>query len=279
MMSAELLRWGVLLAFALASGLCLQALRLRLLAAKYQAPAPVLTRGEELTEQQRQLEQAGFAAPDAVANLRRAKLLCALLAAIAGAFFGGLLVSGGGLRLYMQGIFALGFGLLGLFLPTIYVDRRRRAWRLRVHNAVPDALDFMQVCMEAGQSVDAALMRVTDELDTMHPELAQTFRRLTEALAAGASRQAAFAQMADETENEDLRQFANMMEQVTAMGASVSHTLRQFTDDLRDRKIRTTEARANLLPTKMTLGSMLFTVPPLLIVLLAPAVSQLLNYL
>lgn len=276
-MEPELLRWSVLLGFGLASGLFLQAWRLgRLAPPEPEAPAaPSLTRPEERSELQRQLEQAGFTAPSAVANLRRAKLLSALVFAglgVALAQWIGLAPPRGTI---LQMIFGVGFGLAGVFLPTFVIDRRRRQHRERIRRAVPDAMDFMQVCMEAGQSVDAALLRVTEELEVMHPDLAVKFRRLSESLAAGASRSSAFEQLALDADNDDLRQFANMLDQATSLGASVSHTLRNFTLDLRDQRIRRTEAKANVLPTKMTLGSMLFTVPPLLIVLLAPSLTRL----
>lgn len=276
-MDLELLRWGVLLGFGLASGLLLQAWRLGRLAPPPPTPeaGPSLTRLEERSELQRQLEQAGFTNPRAIGHLRRAKVLLALLCGGLGVFMVQQLGLSSTRAAILQLLFGIGFGLAGLFGPTLYIDRRRSQHRERIRLAVPDALDFMQVCMEAGQSVDAALKRVTEELETMHPDLAIKFRRLSEALAAGASRSVAFEQLALDADNDDLRQFANVLDQATSLGASVSQTLRSFTVDLRDQRIRRTEAKANVLPTKMTLGSMLFTVPPLLIVLLAPSLTRL----
>lgn len=237
-------------------------------------PPPLLAArpaGQKQAPLQRQLAQAGFDHPQAAAWFMQIKWLCAGLGAGAGL---GLLALMPPREHGIQiAVAATGF-LLGFLLPTWVIDRRRRGFRSRIALALPDALDFMLISVEAGQSIDMALLRVATELDEIHPEMAARFHALVEALSAGASRQDAFLRLAQETENEDLRQFATIVVQAVEMGTPVVQTLRVFTADLRDRRIRRVEERANLLPTKMTLGTMVFTVPPLLILLLAPAVYR-----
>ena len=162
-------------------------------------------------------------------------------------------------------------------MPVMYVDRRRAAYRQRIARGLPDALDLMLICIEAGQSVDMAVRRTALELQSVHPDLADGLRIVTEELAAGVERHTAFSQLAEDTGNEDLRALASVIAQSVNMGTPIAHTFRIFAADLRDKRIRKVEEKVNMLPTKMTLGTMMFTVPPLLILLLAPAVYRLMN--
>lgn len=231
----------------------------------------------DAAELRRQLFQAGFSHPEAARYFTMAKVglaigMVALVAAL-------LVLSAplAALAPVKKAIALVAAFLTGYFLPTMIVDRRRKAWQKRIAIALPDALDFMLVCVEAGQTTDLALMRVAEEMAPVHPDLSARLHALTEALTAGAERQDAWNRLSQETGNDDLRQLATIIVQSGTMGTPVSHTLRVFSADLRDRRVRQIEERANVLPTKMTLGTMLFTVPPLLILLLAPAVFRLMT--
>lgn len=230
--------------------------------------------GERSTEMRRQLFQAGFDHPSAVTYFTYSKVICALCLLLAALL---LIRHAPALsnqpQLSKLGILCLGF-VCGYFLPVTFIDRRRKAWLTRIQRALPDALDFMLICVEAGQSTDVAIKRVADELAPVHPELAARFLALTEALAAGADRHEAWLKLAQITGNDDLRQLAGIILQSASMGTPIAQTLRVFAADLRDQRVRRVEERANVLPTKMTLGTMMFTVPPLLILLLAPAIYR-----
>lgn len=230
--------------------------------------------GRDQRAEVRMLAQAGFSHPTAVQIFYAAKFAVAAIAAGLAAL--ALMVSdrpsvGGPL---MKILLTLVAAALGFWLPSFVIDKRRAAWKKRISHAIPDALDFMLVCVEAGQSLDLAAQRVAVELSNVHPDLAERFHALTKALAAGADRQDAFATLAQSTESDDLRQFATLVVQSATMGTPVAHSLRVFAADLRDRRIRKVEERAGVLPTKMSLGTMMFTVPPLLVLLLAPAVFR-----
>ena len=225
-------------------------------------------------ELRRHLSQAGFTHPDAVRMLTWAKLGGAVLgfglAMLVVPMVPVLAGMAPEMRLVFQGVIAL----FGYFIPVMVVDKRRAAWLKRIELALPDALDFMLICVEAGQSTDIAVKRVAEELAPVHPELSAGFISLTEALAAGAERQEAWMRLSHDTDNDDLRQLATIIVQSASMGTPVAHTLRVFSADLRDQRVRRIEEKANILPTKMTLGTMMFTVPPLLILLLAPALYR-----
>lgn len=225
----------------------------------------------------RQLFQAGFRHPKAMRWYLYAKVGFAILGLLIAMILLGIVPQlqdrGPLARLGLQLIMAV----MGYFVPVMVVEKRRKAWLKRIEIALPDALDFMLICVEAGQSTDVSVMRVAEELAPVHPELSAGLVTLTEALAAGADRQEAWLRLAYETSNDDLRQLANIILQSSTLGTPVAQTLRVFSADLRDRRVRKIEERANVLPTKMTLGTMMFTVPPLLILLLAPAIYRIVS--
>lgn len=231
-----------------------------------------------LTPMARQLAEAGFEHPWAVQAFYLIKVLSTVMG-----FVLGLLAAASPwlieLPLLQRAALISVTALLGYFLPTLLLDKRRAAWRHRIEIAIPDALDFMLVCVEAGQSIDMAAARVAVELEGVHPDLAVRFADLTKELAAGASREEAFMHLAQVTDNSDLRQYATLVLQSSTLGTPMAHTLRVFSADLRDRRIRRVEERANVLPTKMTLGTMMFTVPPLLVLLMTPAIYRLITAL
>lgn len=226
-----------------------------------------------------QLREAGFTHPSAVQLYLLAKFGLGLGAAALAFAAWSNIPALSRIDAKMAGVMALTCGALGYWAASAYIDKRRAAWRRRITVAVPDALDFMLVCVEAGQSIDLAAHRLAAELEGLHPDLAVHFRDLTEELAAGASREEAFEHLALATGNVDLRQFGRIVVQSSTLGTPMAQSLRAFATDLRDQRVRLVEEKANVLPTKMTLGTMLFTVPPLLILLLTPAVYRVLTML
>ncbi|MBJ2149353.1 type II secretion system F family protein [Paracoccus sp. IB05] len=229
------------------------------------------------SELRRQLFQAGFHHPKAVRWFLYAKVGFAIVALLLSLILLRVMPQLRDLAPLPQLGFQLVMAVLGYFIPVMIVDRRRTAWLKRIEIALPDALDFMLICVEAGQSTDIAVMRVAEELAPVHPDLSAGLVNLTEALAAGADRQEAWLKLVYETGNQDLRQLATIILQSSTMGTPVAQTLRVFSADLRDQRVRKIEERANILPTKMTLGTMMFTVPPLLILLLAPAIYRIVS--
>jgi len=111
----------------------------------------------------------------------------------------------------------------------------------------------------------------------IHPELAERFAATSEALKAGEDRADAFARLAYVTDNLDLQSFAAVVLQASSMGTPISDTFRIYAEEQRERRFSRIEEKANMLPTKMTLGTMVFTVPSLLLLLLTPAVYSILQ--
>lgn len=226
---------------------------------------------------QRQLAQAGFTNPSAVALFNLSKALAGLIGLGAG-YFGLAWFQGHVPNFTILTVSALTIAFCAAYMiPALWISARQEAYKQRLEKALPDALDLLQICMEAGQSLDQSIIRTARELHPVHPELAAHLDWAAEAILAGMDRGEAFRRIAAETENEDIGALGNALVQTVRMGTPVAQTLTVYTDDLRDKRLRKVESKANILPTKMTLGTMFFTVPPLLLLLLTPAILRIMG--
>lgn len=160
--------------------------------------------------------------------------------------------------------------VLGFYGPVLWLRARIKKRVRAIENSLPNALDLLQVAMEAGLGFDAAMVRVSHELAHAAPDISQEFMILQLERQAGKERQAAFLDMADRVSVEELRSFANVILQSNQFGTSVSNALSQFSKDMRfDRELRAQE-KANRLPVQMSAVMALCMMPVLLLICLAP---------
>lgn len=163
-------------------------------------------------------------------------------------------------------------GLIGYYLPRYWVTRRLQMRQEEIENGFPDALDMMLVCVEAGQSLDQAIVRVAKEIEVGYPALATEFDTVANELKAGKERISVLKDMSERAGVQDVASFVTVMIQSATFGTSIADALRVYAAEMRDKRVMRAEEKANVLPTKLTLGTMMFTVPPLLIVLMGPSV-------
>ncbi len=163
-------------------------------------------------------------------------------------------------------------GLVGYMGPKYWVTRRREARIEAITNGFPDALDMMLVCVEAGQSLDQAIIRVAREIRAGFPDLADEFETVANEMKAGKDRTAVLRDMSERTGVDDVASFVTVLIQSSTFGTSIADALRVYASEMRDKRVMRAEEKANTLPTKMTLATMMLTVPPLLIILLGPSV-------
>jgi len=235
-------------------------------------------RDEKRSEQRkRQLFQAGFPGPNQMYYFTISKLVVGTLTMCVMAVLIAMMPALHQPGLLQWPIFLSLSFLLGFALPGVVVALRAQRYVDRIAKGLPDALDLMLVCVEAGQSLDISLVRVARLMRDLHPELAERFAATADALKAGENRESAFNKLAYLTDNADLAAFARVMLQASEMGTPVADTFRVFAADQRTRRMRRIEEQANVLPTKMTLGTMIFTVPPFLLLMLTPAIYSILN--
>lgn len=172
-----------------------------------------------------------------------------------------------------------GGGLAGWLAPNYWVTRRRQARQTEIANGFPDALDLMLICVEAGQSLDQALLRVADEIEHAHASLAEEFQIVSLEVRAGKDRAQVLRDFAARAGVSDVSSFVTVLIQSTQFGTSVGDALRIYAAEMRDKRILRAEEKANTLPTKLTLGTMFFTVPPLMIILIGPSLVDIVRVL
>ncbi len=160
----------------------------------------------------------------------------------------------------------------GYYIPRYWVDKRVEQRKTEIIQGFPDALDLMLVCVEAGQSLDQSIIRVGKESRVGYPALADEFDMVAQEVKAGKERISVLKDMAERVGVPDVASFVTTLIQSATFGTSIADALRVYSADMRDKRIMRAEEKANMLPTKLTLGSMLFTVPPLLIILIGPSV-------
>lgn len=218
------------------------------------------------------LLRARYTHPQAVPLFYGARLIC--LVAFPVAFF----VAVPFLPDNLPGWFPLagsGFlALFGLMLPGIIVDRRIQKGERECSDGFPDMMDLLVACVEAGLSLDAAVLRVSEELESRHRELSLNLKTLALEMRAGRARKAAWRAFADRVGLEEASSLATMLRQSEEMGTSLGETLRVFSSDMRQRRMLMAEEKAMALPAKMTVPLILFVFPVLLGVLIVPAIIR-----
>ncbi len=160
----------------------------------------------------------------------------------------------------------------GYYLPTYWVERRLQTRQQLITEGFPDALDMMLVCVEAGQSLDQSIARVAREVAPAYPDLAEEFEIVSQEVRAGKERVAVLRDMSERVGLADITSFVTTMIQSATFGTSIAEALRVYSAEMRDKRVMRAEEKANTLPTKLTLGTMLFTVPPLMVILIGPSI-------
>jgi tight adherence protein C len=170
-------------------------------------------------------------------------------------------------------------GVVGYMAPKYWVTRRQAERQQAITNGFPDALDMMLVCVEAGQSLDQSIVRVSKEIRAGFPELADEFETVAHEMKAGKDKTQVLRDMGERAGVVDVSSFVTVMIQSAAFGTSIAEALRVYAEEMRDKRVMRAEEKANTLPTKMTLATMMLTVPPLLIILIGPSIYGIINTL
>lgn len=168
-------------------------------------------------------------------------------------------------------------GMVGYFLPKMHANSKRQKRIDQIAMGFPDALDMMLVCVEAGQTMDQAIPRVGKELRSSYEFLADELETVAHQIKAGKDRATVLREFANRCDNDDVMAFVNTLITAQSFGKSISDALRVYTLEMRDKRVMVAEEKANKIPTKMTLCTMAFTLPPLLIVLVGPAIVTILD--
>ncbi|MEZ5796189.1 MAG: type II secretion system F family protein [Paracoccaceae bacterium] len=229
-------------------------------------------KAEELSSIRMKLLRAGYPDKSAVHMFHAAKMVLGLGGLGLGLIYA--LVQSANAEVTTQSMifYTMMPGALGYYLPQYWVNKRVTKRQTEITQGFPDALDMMLVCVEAGQSLDQAIIRVARESRAGYPALADEFEMVSHEVKAGKERVAVLKDMSDRVGIPDVASFVTTLVQSATFGTSIAEALRVYSADMRDKRVMRAEEKANILPTKLTLGTMMFTVPPLMIILIGPSV-------
>lgn len=169
--------------------------------------------------------------------------------------------------------------LLGYGLPVYWVVRRIQMREEQIRNGFPDTLDMLLVCVEAGQALDAALARVAIEVERAHPVLAHELAMVGHELRAGKERTGVLRDFAKRAGIDDVSAFVTVLVQSDQFGTSIGDALRVYATEMRQKRLMRAEEQASKLPVKLSLGTMVFTVPPVLLILIGPSIIMVMRSL
>ena len=162
--------------------------------------------------------------------------------------------------------------LLGYLLPDIWLTWRIRARQHRLRLALPDGLDLLVICVEAGLGLDQALARVSQELRFAHPELSEELQIVNLEMRVGKTRLEALRELSQRTGLDDIKALVAMLIQTDRFGTSVAQALRVHSDELRMKRRQRAEEMAAKTTVKMVPVLVFFIFPALMVVILGPAV-------
>jgi tight adherence protein C len=226
------------------------------------------TTGEAAERLRERLQHGGVRSARAANQFRAAKVV------LGGASLGLALLTGTTRALPLNS--ALFFGVLafalGFYLPDAWLLSRTRARQLAIERALPDALDLLVTCVEAGLGLDAALQRVADELRLAWPVLAHELETTFLEAKAGIARTEAFRRLAGRTGVKELKSLAATLTQTEIFGTSVALALRVQGEGIRTRRMQRAEEKAAYASVKMTIPLIACILPSLMAVVVGPAV-------
>ena len=165
-------------------------------------------------------------------------------------------------------------GLIGYMIPGLILARLIHNQKRRIENGLPDALDLMIVCIEAGCGLDQAIQKTSVELEISHPALASELRLITTEVRAGKNRLEAFKNFAARTKVDDVRALVAMLVQTDRFGTSVAQALRTHAETSRTKRRQRAEEKAAKIGVKLVFPLVFFLFPAFYVVTLGPAVIQ-----
>jgi tight adherence protein C len=234
--------------------------------------AALLPRDEEdRTRLQTRLIQAGYYGQQAMVYFLGVKMILIVAPALLGLAAGllGFLPVRNGL------IFGALLGIFGLIGPSFWLDRRKAKRQLQFRRALPDALDVLVICVEGGLSLAGSVRRVASELQTAHPPLAAELNIVQRELNLGLTIGEALHRFAERCDLDEVRTLASVTAQAERYGASLARALRIHAETLRSKRLLHAEEMAQKAAVKILFPTIFFIFPGIFIVVLGPAVIQL----
>jgi tight adherence protein C len=165
----------------------------------------------------------------------------------------------------------------GFYAPNIYLKNRISKRRTSIMQAFPDALDLMLICVEAGMSVEAAIAKVSQEMGPSSIDLAEELSLLSAELSYLPDRRMAYENLGKRTNHPGVKSVATAMTQAETYGTPLGTALRVMAKENRDLRLAAAEKKAAALPAQLTVPMILFFLPVLFIVILGPAILNVMD--
>ncbi len=227
---------------------------------------------KQLSDIRKKLLQAGYRDRDAVRYFHFAQFALGIGGLLLGVIYYMAFKAGGETSTTQIMLYILGPGGVGYVAPKYWVTKRQQQRQEEITDGFPDSLDMMLVCVEAGQSLDQSIIRVSNEIRSSFSALADEYLMVSQQIKAGRDKASVLNEMAERCGVQDISSFVTVLVQSQTFGTSIADALRVYASEMRDKRVMRAEEKANKLPTKMTLATMMLTVPPLLIILVGPSV-------
>jgi tight adherence protein C len=219
------------------------------------------------------LAQAGFRGPRPISTFYFFRFVMPFVMALLVAFYL-FVVNDFGLQ-PMQKFAACVFALLvGYYAPNIYISNIASKRRESIVAAFPDSLDLLLICVESGMSIEAAIMKVSQEVGSSSIELAEELSLLTAELSYLPERRMAYEGLAKRTNHPGIKSVATAMIQAERYGTPLGAALRVMSKENRELRLSAAEKKAAALPAKLTVPMILFFLPVLFVVILGPAIIK-----
>ncbi|MBI3670894.1 MAG: type II secretion system F family protein [Acidobacteria bacterium] len=224
-----------------------------------------------LSRTQRMMIRAGYRRPELVMVMRGIQIVLPIF-----------LVA----LIYLTGLYALNplfllgtAAVLGFLVPELWLTRRVRHRQHRILLALPDGVDLLVVCVEAGLGLDQSILRVAHELYITHPELSDELQLMNMEMRVGRSRVEALRELGTRTGVDDVKSLVGMLIQTDRFGTDLAQALRVHSDTLRTQRRQRAEEMAAKTSVKLIPPLVFFVFPALFVVLLGPAVLILVHQL
>mgnify|MGYP000876582052 CR=1 FL=1 len=228
---------------------------------------------EDASITRRMLIAAGFRDETAVTLYYGMRILFFAVFVVAGYFAKDYMTQNPTLRMVALGMSAFA----GFFLPGLILESLISARHERLRMSLPDALDLMVVCVEAGLGLDQAIQNVSKELAISHPEICEELGLITLEMRAGKRRAEALRNLADRTGEQELRKLVAILIQTDRFGTSIADSLRTHADFMRIRRRQEAEERAGKVGVKLVFPIFFCILPAMLIVVAGPGLLQIMK--
>jgi tight adherence protein C len=229
-------------------------------------PAPNI---DKATRTQLLMIRAGYRSSEALLAMRGVKVLFPIVM-LGTVYFSGLY------RINAFLIPVVAFGL-GYLLPDMWLTWRVSARQRRLRRGLPDALDLLVICVEAGLGLDQALLKVSQDMKITHPQLSEELQFVNLEMRIGKTRIEALRELARRTGLDDIKALTAMLIQTERFGTSIAQSLRVYSDDMRIKRRQRAEEMSAKTSVKMVPPLVFFIFPALMVVILGPAVLTLMQ--